>query len=423
MGIIVTGLNHRNSSFSVREAFALTNAQLPLALRELTDFLGRGVILSTCNRTEIYTTAPNHSKAIQAIDRYIECQFGVKADQLGQSLYQLHNEKAVEHLYRVAGSLDSLIVGESEILGQVRNAYSVASEAGLASGVLAHIFHNALRVGKRIRTETKIGRNALSVSRAAIEMAKRVVVDVQSLNGIIVGAGDASKLAGQALNDAGVSSLTIVNRTEAHGQVLASSLGGKTAPFSDLDSLIKSSDLIVSATGAPGVIVNANSVANAMKERVSRPLVILDMAMPRDIDPDVANIPGVHLYTMYDLELVAEENRKQRESEAIKAEAIIQKEIAVFNQWWNTQEVVPTVRNIRNHVESIRMSETTRTLSKLHDLSDDQREIIERMTKSLVNKILDRPTRKLKDKNDQRLTQAARELFEINDDLDLTQEQ
>ena len=420
MGIFVTGLNHRNSSFSVREALALTSEQLPVALRELGDYMDRGVILSTCNRTEIYTTADNQEKASQDIDRFIECQFGVKADQLGQSLYQLRDDQAVEHLYRVAGSLDSLIVGESEILGQVRHAYSLASEAGLASGVLAHVFHNALRVGKRIRTETKIGRNALSVSRAAIETAKRIMNDIQSIKGVIVGAGDASKLAGQALNDAGVSNLTVVNRTEAHGQFLANQLGGNTAPFSDLVSLLETSDLIVSATGAPGLIVEADSVEIAMRQRLSRPLVILDMAMPRDIDPNVAKIPNVHLYTMYDLELVAEENRKERESEAIKAEEIVQREMDEFREWWRIQEVIPTIKSIRSQVESIRKAETNRSLNKLSELSDDQREAIDKLTKSIVTKILDQPTRKLKDRNDQRLTQAARELFDINDDSYLT---
>ena len=420
MGIIVTGLNHRNSTFSVREALALTNEQLSGALEQLRDYIDHGVILSTCNRTEIYTTSTNQKNASLSIDRFIECQFGVKADQLGESLYKFEDEKAVEHLYRVAGSLDSLILGESEILGQVRHAYSVASEAGLASGVLAHVFHNALRVGKRVRTETNIGRNALSVSRAAIETAKRIMDDLQSIKGIIVGAGDASRLAGQALNDAGVSNLVVVNRTEAHGQFLANQLGGTTAPFSDLDALIETSDLIVSATGAQGQIVNAHAVEIAMKHRVSRPLVILDMAMPRDIDPNVAKIPGVHLFTMYDLELVAEENRKERALEAIKAESIVQLEMNQFREWWRTQAVIPTIKSIRNHVESVRKNETSRSLNKLSELSDEQREVIEKLTKSIVTKILDQPTRKLKDRNDQRLTQAARELFEINDDSYLT---
>lgn len=416
MRIAVTGLNHRTASLATREALALTRDQLPGALSRLHEQVDRGVILSTCNRTEVYFTTDERDQGERAARAFIAGQFAIDPDALEKSLYTFEHDEAVQHLYRVASSLDSLIIGESEILGQVRDAYSAASTGGLAGGVLAHVFHNALRVGKRARTETGIGRNALSVSRAAIEVARRLMEDLTSRNALIVGVGEASGLAGQALRDAGVSALTVANRTPAHGEALASELGAMLAPLSELESLIEQADVVVSATGAPDFVLHASTVRDAMEHRSDRPLVLMDMAMPRDIEPDAADIPGVHLYTMYDLELVAEANRMEREVEAAKVETIVAEEVGAFRDWWKTQEVTPTIAGMREHAESVRSAEVTRTLKRLDGLGDEARDAVEAMSRAIVNKLLHKPTRTLRERNDQALTEAARELYGLGDE-------
>ncbi len=413
MPIVVTGLNHRSASLATREAMSIGRTQLPDALARLHARVDRGVILATCNRTEVYTTAVDHGQAVRA---FIGDQFGVDPNELESSLYTLEHDHAVEHLYRVAASLDSLIIGESEILGQVRDAYSAASRHGVAGGVIAHVFHNALRVGKRARTETGIGRNALSVSRAAVELVRRLTSELESRSALLVGVGEASAMAGQALRDAGVSSLVVANRTPSHGKELASDLGAMVASLDDLASLIGDADVVVSSTGASDFVLSADVIQRGMAERVARPLVIMDLAMPRDVEPAAADIPGVHLYTMYDLELIAEANRKERESEAAKVETIVAEEVARFRAWWKAQEVTPTIAGIRDHAEAMRLAEVSRTLKRLNGTGPEAAEAVDALSKALVKKLLHGPTRTLRERNDQALTEAARSLFGLTDE-------
>jgi len=408
MRIVVTGLNHRSASLATREAMSISREQLPGALVRLHAQVHRGVILATCNRTEIYTTTADHSDAVRA---FIDDQFRVDSRELESSLYTLEHDHAVEHLYRVAASLDSLIIGESEILGQVRDAFSVASRQGVAGGVIAHVFHNALRVGKRARAETGIGRNALSVSRAAVELVRRLTSDLESRTAVIVGVGEASALAGQALRDAGVSSLVVANRTPSHGEELATDLGAVVAPLDDLSALIGDADVVVTSTGASDFVLSADVVQRSMSGRAGRPLVVMDLAMPRDVEPAAADIPGVHLYSMYDLELIAEANHKEREVEAVKAETIVADEVAKFRTWWKAQEVTPTIAGIRDHAESIRLAEVARTLKRLNGAGPEAADAVDALSKALVKKLLHGPTRTLHDRNDQALTEAARALF------------
>ena len=414
MHIIATGLNHRTAPLWVREALSLSYGQLPQALASLKEQLGHGVVVSTCNRTEVYTVAPDGHHGSTALDSFYERQFGIPTGPIQPYLYTLEQEAAVRHLFRVTTSLDSLIIGESEILGQVRDAYSLASRHGSAGGVLAKLFHAALRVGKRARAETAIGRNALSISRACVAMARRRLGNLAHRRVLVVGAGDAGRLAARAARDAGVASLVLANRTPAHAQDLAGHLEAELAPLDALPDLLQGADLVISATGAPEFVVAAATVEKAMAARPDRPLCLIDVAMPRDVDPAAAQVPGVSLYTMEDMEMAAEANRKEREAETLRVEEIVDEEVARFHLWWQSLEVRPTVAAIRRRAEAVRANELQRALQALGALSGSDRARIEAMSKALVKKVLHQPTRSLYDRRDQALTRAARELFGLD---------
>ncbi len=420
MHITVTGLNHRTAPLATRETLSLSRAQLPQALDTLRQVLGRGVLLATCNRTEVYTVANESDDSQAALHSFIERQFGVEMADLEPHLYKYEHGGAVTHLYRVASSLDSLIIGESEVLGQVREAYSAATKEGTAGGVLAKMFHEALRVGKRVRTETAIGRNALSVSRACVEVARRAFGDLRHKQALVIGVGDAGRLAARALRDAGVSSLVIANRTMAHAQDLAEQMEAQVAPLEDLPSLLREADIVVSSTGAPDFMVTEQLVAGARAQRPERPLFLFDVAVPRDIDPAVAELAGVELYTMYDLEFVAETNRREREAEATKAEVIIQEEVARFQTWWDSLEARPTIAAMRRGAESVRAAEVERVLASLPELSAQGRRRIEAMSKALVKKVLHNPTRSLNERKEEAFVQVVRELFGLDQGVALS---
>ena len=415
MPILLTGLSHRSAPLAVREALSVSGEQLPAALHKLQRHVGRGVVLSTCNRTEVYTVTRDREHGVEAIDRFIEDQFGIELGRIRPHLYTLEQDDAVEHLFRVASSLDSQIVGESEILGQVRDAFGVASRRGMAGGVLAHLFHSAIRTGKRARTETAIGRNALSVSRACVELARRTLGDLSPKRGLVVGVGEGSRLAARALRDAGLASLVFANRTRAHAEELASELGGEAAPLDDLPVLLAEADIVVTSTAAPDFVITKDLLQQAVHARPDRPVLIIDMALPRDVEPAAASVPGVRLYTLDDLESIAEAYRKERETEAASVERIIAEEVGRFRTWWDARAVTPTIASIRHRAEAIRAAELKRTLPKLNGLSPEQAKRVEAMTKALVNKLLHGPTKALRERKDESFTQSARELFGLDD--------
>lgn len=417
MRIVLTGLNHRSAPLATREALSVTRGELPGALRLLHEEAERGVLLFTCNRMEVYVAAADAAHGRAAIDRFLTRQFGVSPDDVRPHLYTLEQEEAVEHLYRVAASLDSLIIGESEILGQVRDAFGEASRNGAAGGVLARVFHEALRVGKRARTETGIGRNARSVSGACVEMARRALGDLRPLRALVVGVGDAGALAARALRDAGLTEITVTSRTAAHAEGLATDLGAGWAPLDELPTLLRDADVVLSSTGSPDFVVPYAAVADAMAARPEQPLFIIDIALPRDVDPSAGSIPGVHLYTMYDLEMVAESNRREREAETHHVEEIIAEEMARFRAWWDSRRAAPTIRAMHERAEEMREAEVARMLKSADGLSAKQRAAVDAMSRALVKKLLHAPTRALRARGDDApLMQTARELLGLDGD-------
>ncbi len=412
MKILAIGVNHQTANLALREQLAVGPEEMNEALETMRLRVGNGVILSTCNRSEVYGLMPTVAKGAESLKGFLTAYHRVARRDIEPHLYVYSQRKAVRHLFRVASGLDSLILGEAQILGQVRDAYGAASRAGLAGGTLARLFHHALRVGKRARRETNIGRNALSVSRAAVELARRALGDLSNKRVLVVGLGDAGRLTAQALSDAGVADITVTNRTYQRAVDMANQLGGRVVPMDDLDEMMEETDIVVSATGSPGYVITPEMVARA---RVSndRPLFLIDIAVPRDIDPAVKAIPEVHLYDIDDLEIVAEANRRLREQEAQKVEGIVEEEVAQFMEWLSSLEVIPTVAAIRERADTIRAQELTRVLKRLPDLDLEEQRKLAAFSKALVKKLMHQPIASLKETRNPAHTQATRELFDL----------
>ena len=441
MPILVVGVNHKTAPLHVRDRVAVGSDQMEGALNALRHHVGSGVILSTCNRSEVYALVPNLEQGTDAVMGYISAYHGVAQREIAPYLYTYDREAAVRHLFRVASGLDSMILGEAQILGQVRRAFGASKQHGLSNPTLARLFDQAVHTGRRARGETAIGRNALSVSRAAVELARRAFeVDgpqqakdsvgqhsggqeapprrKRKLKGkrvLVLGLGDAGKLAIRALIDAGAGDILVVNRTYQRAVESAAELGGVPVPFEELGDALVTADIIVTATGSPDYVLTADMIARARSES-HRPLFIIDIAVPRDVDPAAKKLPGVHLYDIDDLEAVSETNRRERDREASKVEAIIAEEEGRFMEWLASREVVPTVAALREHAEAIRTREIARLLRRLPGLSEEERKPLEAFSQALVKKLLHGPITSLK--GDRRLAhaQAVRELFDLDGD-------
>jgi glutamyl-tRNA reductase len=391
--IALAGISHQTAPVEEREALAFPPQELPQALARLRQELGAAVLLSTCNRTELYASLASAEEA----RRLVPLLLALRGAQVDPSrFYLLTGLEAVRHLYRVAAGLDSLVVGESQIQGQVREAFAAATDAGCVNGVLSRLFHTALAVGKRARRETAIGRWAASVGSAAVALAQRVLGGLEGRTVLVVSAGATGKLAARALAEAGAGRVLVTNRTYARALEVARALGGQPVPFSQLTEALAQADIVISATGAQGFVLGPQQVAAALPRRAGRPLVCIDIAVPRDIDPAVGGLEGVHLYDIDDLQAVAPPQGGHLR-ELRRAEAIVQEEAARFQEWWQSLDAVPVIAALRQQAEAIRRRELERTLRRLSGLSQQDRQRIEAMTAAIVNKLLHRPIARLKD--------------------------
>ena len=414
MKLLAVGLNHRTAPLEVRERLALNRGDLPAALELLKQCAGQGVVLSTCNRTEVYTLAASSAQGQSQVEPFFSHLYEDLED-LSPYLYTLEHLEAVRHLFCVACGLDSLILGETEILGQVREAYGSAVAGGAAHGVLSHIFHHTLRVGKRARRETGISRNALSISSACVELARRALGDLHGKEVLVIGLGEAGKLAARALTSGGAGSLWVTNRTYQRAVELAEDLGGTAAPFEEMAALLERVDMVVSTTGAPGYILAANTLEEGMERRQGVPLFLVDIAVPRDIDPAAAALSGVTLCNMDDLEAVSEWNRLQREQEAERVEAIVEEEVQRFARWYAGLELVPIIASLQQYGESVRRREVAKTLKRLAHLSEEEQERIDALTKAIVKKLLHHPIALLKNGGSAGAVPVVQELFRLDE--------
>ncbi|MDA1347461.1 MAG: glutamyl-tRNA reductase [Chloroflexi bacterium] len=414
MHILLVGLNHKTAPLEVRERLAFPREQMEKALPVLQESLGEGAILSTCNRTEVYGVTDDLEGAGGQVMSFLESHSGSPAGTVSPYLYHRADADAARHLFRVASGLDSMIVGETQILGQVRDSLAAASSANTVQVPLVGLFHAAVRTGRRAREETDVGRNALSMSYAGVQLAERLLGSLRGLRVLLIGAGEAGQLVARALRTAGVADLALVNRTLARGEELARSLGGSVVPFSDIGLVLSESDIVISATDASDFVIGRDEIASAARGR-KRDLFIFDLAMPRDIDPDAGELEGVRLFNIDDLSAIAEENLEERKRAAKDAEAIVEQELSRFMGWWDTLEAAPVVKNLRQQAEDIRQRELAKALRRLRHLDADDREVVDALSQSIVNALLHEPTAFLKQKADKSQVETVKDLFRLWD--------
>jgi glutamyl-tRNA reductase len=397
MAIVVVGLNHTTAPVAVRERLAFSEAALAQALTHFRPpEVQELVILSTCNRVEIYMqTRDADASAASCVDFMAACHT-VTSSQFIAHLYQLSDLEAVRHLFRVAASLDSLVLGEPQILGQVKAAYLAAQAAGRTGSILAPLFERALRVAKTIRTETGINDHAVSVSYAAVELAKKIFESLQQRTVMVLGAGDTAELAARHLVSQGIAGMFIANRTSERAVHLAQALQAKAIPWEAFPEHLAYTDIVISSTSAPHPIIAPAMVREAMRARRSRPMFFIDIAVPRDVDPAVNTLENVFLYDIDDLQNVVQENRRERQREALAAEELVWQEVRQFEQWLAVRDAVPTIVALRQHAEAIRRQEFDKALHKFGPLDERQRRVLEALTCGIVNKLLHAPTVSLK---------------------------
>jgi len=367
--ILLVGLSHKTAPLEVRESVSFLNDQLPSALGALKEKVGECVILSTCNRAEIYAITDNTIKTAPLIRDFVADFHGLNKEIVSPHFYEYDGADAVQHLFRVAGGLDSMIVGESQILGQVRDALSSASDGQTVQVSTLGLFHSAIQTGRRVREETAVGRNPLSISYAGVKLAQRTLGKLESSRVLLIGAGEAGRLVASALRTAGVADVMVANRTEERAQELAEFLGGRTVPFSEIENSLSQADIAISATDSPSFVITEDMVGRAFADGRESPMFLFDLAVPRDIDPDVATMRGVNLFNIDDLSAIAEENLEERKRAAVEAEKVVDDELAKFMKWWDTLDVMPTIRALRKQAEDIRQKEMTRATVKLEGLS------------------------------------------------------
>ncbi len=423
MRLLAVGISHRSAPVELREAVDFGRRGLEPAL---TAFAARAispeaVVLSTCNRAEIYSLSDSDASA-GAITRFFSEYHGIEPGRLAEHFYVHRGNDAARHLFRVACGLDSLVVGEPQILGQVKSAYALASDLHFAGTVTHRLFHAAFAVGKRVRTETGLGEGAVSVSYAAIELARKIFGDLSSLNVLILGAGEMAELTGVHLQAQGVKHITIGSRTLESADALARQLGGRAIPWHEMTAALAPADIIVTATGASEPVLSRAAVEEAMRARRHRPLFIIDIALPRDVEPAAADLGQVFLYHMDDLQSIVSENLARRSSELASAEAIVNEEVARFAQWLQSREIVPTIVGLRQRFESIRQSELRRLEPKMAGLTPEARARIDEITRLIVEKLLLTPTEQLKAVNDDAVAAAHAEalhrLFALSPGVD-----
>jgi glutamyl-tRNA reductase len=387
----VVGLSHQSAPVELRERVAFADEELPGLLRAL----GHGVVLSTCNRTEIYRWADRESDPEPA-ERFLAQRLGVPDPDLSTHLYRLRDRAAVRHLFAVAAGLDSLVLGEAQILGQVRTALEAAEAAGTAGPVLSRIFQGALRAGRRARAQTFIGRHATSVSYAAVELARAHLGDLAECQALVVGAGEMGELTARTLARYGVGVVAVANRTFENAWALVGRVGGRAIGFEDLPAALREADIVITSTNAPGFVIDRPMVESALVSRGGRPLFVIDIAVPRDVDPEVGSIPGVRLYNIDDLRAQCDHNRERRRREIARVEAIIDAEVERTMAWLVARPAIPAIVALRDRAEEAREQELAEAMAKLRHLSAEDRAVVDQLTRALVRRLLHEPMLRLK---------------------------
>jgi glutamyl-tRNA reductase len=405
MRLLAVGLSHRTAPVDLRERvdFARIGLEEALAALAAEGIGSEAVVLTTCNRAEVYLVTDSEDAAPDSVARFFSGYHNVDHAQIAGHLYSHKGAAAARHLFRVAAGLDSLVVGEPQILGQVKTAYAVAQKGRFTGAVTNRLFHSAFSTGKRVRSETGLGAGAVSVSYAAIGLAKKIFGNLNGLGVLILGAGEMAKLTGIHLQAHKVRAVTIVSRTLQTAEGLARQLGGRARPWSELEAAIAAADIVVTATGAAEPVLSRPLIEQVMQRRRSRPLFLIDIAVPRDVEPSVGDVDQVFLYNIDDLQSIVRENLAQRSGELAHAEAIVDEEVQKFVTWFQSREIVPTVVALRQRFETIRTAELKRLAPRLSGLSPEARARVDDVTRLIVEKLLLVPTEQLKSISDDAL--------------------
>lgn len=418
MTLLTLGINHKTAPVAVREKVAFAPDHLPAQLRQVN--VSHGVdeiaILSTCNRTELYFTAKDMDP--DALLQWLQQVHGVPLEQLQNCHYALSGEHAVQHIMRVASGLDSLILGEPQILGQMKSAYAVAQEAGTIGPELDRLFRQTFNVAKQVRTDTAIGENPVSVAYAAVNLGQRIFADLSKSRALLIGAGETIDLVARHLVDAGVSDITVANRTLERAEALAEQFGAKAILLSAIPDELYKADIVIASTASPLPILGKGAVERALKKRKHAPMFMVDIAVPRDIEAEVGDLSDVYLYTVDDLKDIIEENVRQREHAAQDAEEIIEAGSAAFMRQLRTLDAVTTLKAFRQHAELIRNQELEKALKRLQK-GDDAKAVVATLANMLTNKLIHQPTVQMREASSvgrKEVMTWVQELYQLSDE-------
>jgi len=424
MNVILVGLNHKTADVALREKLAFKAEELPEALGSLLNLstVDESLILSTCNRVEIAAAVKDTEEGFERIVNFLAEKFGIDKSQLLPHLYRYSATDAIKHIFRVASSLDSLVVGEAQILGQVKDAFEAALAQKSTAVVLNSIYKKAISVAKKVRTETAISQLRVSVSSVAVELAAKIFGTLTKKIVFIVGAGEMAELALKHLVGSGVSEVLITTRDFTKAEALAREFRGTAVPFEGFLSQLYRADIVICSTGAPHYLIQPGDIATLEKERKNRPMFMIDISVPRNIDPGVNEIDNVFLYDVDDLTTIVQDNMKERALQARQAEAVVEAEVAEAATWMKSLEVVPTIVAIREKGERIKKAELEKMLAKTKGLTPEHINAIEGLTAAIVNKLLHAPVVVLKKQSENHegslYVEAARKLFNLDGDAD-----
>jgi len=402
MPLILVGLNHRTAPVDVRERLNVPETKLPETLRSLmeTGSVDGAALVSTCNRVEAIVSSPRE-EVIEALVNWMAARAMTTREMIEKHLYVLRHGDVVKHLFRVASGLDSMIVGEPQIAGQVKTAFVASQSLETLDPLLNQLFEQTMRVAKRVRTETGLGEHAVSVPFAAVELAKKIFGNLTGLRVLLLGAGEMSELTAEHLASQNVKQIFVANKTFERAESLASRFNGTAIRFERFEEQLASCDIVIASTGAPHHLILPDQVDRVLSSRKVRSLFLIDLSVPRNIDPNVAKVDGAYLYNIDDLQLVADANKELRHKRAVEAEEIIAREVDSFRKRIVAQDAVPTIVELQQRLEDIRAAELDKCLRKLGPISAEQRSAIEQLTTQMVNKILHYPILQLKESSEE----------------------
>jgi glutamyl-tRNA reductase len=422
MHIVVVGLSHKTAPVEIREKLAVPESRLGEALTRLCGYSGvkEGLLLSTCNRVEVYAVVEELESGYSRIQEFLaDAHLSVASEQLTPHLYWQTGDRAIAHLFRVACSLDSMVVGESQILGQVKDAFEMALTHKTTGLILNKVVKKAISVAKRVRTDTRIAETAVSVSYAAVELAKKIFADLRDKTVLLVGAGEMAKLAARHFIAAGVRHVRVTTRTPQHAVALADRFNGTAVLFEQFREEMATADIVLVSTGAAHYLVGSDDVQRAVKQRMNRPMFLIDISVPRNIDPAVRHVDNAFLFDIDDLRLRVEQNRGERLQEAERAELMVLEEVGAVQHWLQSLEVTPTIVALKTRAEDIKRTELEKALARLAHLPPQERALVEAMASSIVNKLIHNTMVTLKSEvttaDGAAFVEAARRFFNLGD--------